>query len=402
MGETLRPDDADGVLDAIRWAAAEESLLDVAGTGSKRGLGRPVAAAAVLDLSALSGIELYEPEELVMTLKAATPLSDVEAALAERGQQLDFEPPHLGPLLGGPAEGGTIGGAIACNLAGPRRIKAGAARDHLLGFHAVSGRGEPFKSGGRVVKNVTGFDLSKLMAGSFGTLAVMTSLSVRALPAPEKIRTVLVLGLDDGAAMGAMAAALGSPNEVSGAAHLPARAAARSSVLRVSGAGGSVTALRVEGPGPSVEARCLALRRLLASFGDTDELHSRNSRNLWREVRDVAPLLDPGARQVWRLSVPPSEGAAVAAAILEQAPGEVFHDWGGGLLWLALDPRPDAAHETVRGALKSGHATLIRADEAVRGAVPVFQPEAEPLAALTRRVKAGFDPRGILSPGRMT
>ncbi len=418
MTETLRPETAEQVLDAVTWAVGSETPLAVLGQGSKQGFGRATEAGHCLDLSGLSAIGRYEPNELFMITGAATPLAEIEAALRQNNQQMAFEPADLGGLLGGPGDldeyGGTIGGAIACNLAGPRRLKAGAARDHFLGFNAVSGRDEVFKSGGTVVKNVTGFDLSKLLAGSFGTLAVMTDVTFKVLPAPEKTRTVLVLGLPDADAVKAMSAALSSSHEVSGAAHLPKAAAAASAVEYVSGAGGAVTAVRVEGPGPSVEHRCRALTELWKDWGDIEELHSDNSGLFWREIRDVRVLdgggsgggadsNDLGPPQVWRLSVPPTAGAGVASAILADLGGEVFYDWGGGLIWLATEARRDAGHEVVRRAVTAtgGHATLVRAAPEVRAKVPVFQPQTGALGDLTARVKEGFDPKGILNPGRM-
>ena len=291
------------------------------------------------------------------------------------------------------------------HLAGPRRIKVGAARDHFLGFNAVSGRGETFKSGGTVVKNVTGFDLSKLIAGSFGTLAVMTEVTFKVLPAPEKTRTVLVLGLSDQDAMKAMAKALGSSHEVSGAAHLPEAVAKGSKVSHVAGTGWSVTAFRVEGPGPSVEHRCRALTALLGGGVSVEELHSENSALLWREICDVRLLDGDGenGRQVWRLSVPPMNGAGVAEQLTAGTGASVFYDWGGGLIWLTMDATPDAGHETVRRAVEAagGHATLVRAGADVRNRVPVFEPQTGALREITARIKEGFDPKGILNPGRM-
>ncbi len=410
MTDTLKPETAEHVLDAVKWAAAEKATLEVLGQGSKEGFGRVMETAHRLDLAGLSGIAAYEPNELYMTARAATPIAEIEAALRQNNQQMAFEPADLGILLGGEEEAGTIGGVIACNLAGPRRIQAGAARDHFLGFNAVSGRGEVFKSGGTVVKNVTGFDLSKLIAGSFGTLAVMTEITFKVLPAPEKTRTVLVLGLDDREAMTAMSKAMGSAHEVSAAAHLPEGAAGLSAVEYVSGAGQAVTAVRVEGPGPSVEHRCRALRELLKDFGDREELHSENSAQLWREIRDVRLLDGTGAggeAQVWRLSVPPMEGAGVVSALAggssQDMGGRVFYDWGGGLVWLAQDAEPDAGVERVRDAVAKagGHATLVRAQPDVRARVPVFEPQSGALAQLTARVKEGFDPYAILNPGRM-
>ncbi len=403
MSENLKPDTVDQALDALQWAVAEGRSFDVFGHHTKRGYGRPDGASDNLDMSALSGIDLYEPAELVMSARAATPLADIEATLAEQRQRLAFEAPNWGPLFGGtPDDGGTIGGVFVCNMAGPRRIQAGSARDHILGFHALSGRGEHFKSGGRVVKNVTGFDLSKLMAGSFGTLAVMCDVTFKVLPIPEKARTVLVLGDDTDVAIAALTMALQSPFDVSAAAHVPAALAAASAVSYVSGAGCGVTAIRVEGPGPSVDFRCDALRTMLAEFGETEELHSTNSASLWREIRDVSYFVG-NEDQVWRLSVPPSEGPGVARRLIEDTGGRAFFDWGGGLIWLAMDARPDAAHESVRAAIGGGggHATLIRASADVRAAVPVFQPQPGPLATLAARVKDSFDPQRVLNPGRM-
>jgi len=392
MSDIFKPENEAHVLDAMRWAASGNAkVLEVMGQGTKRGLGRAQNAENVLDLSALSGITLYEPEELVMTARAGTPIAEVQAALDEANQMLAFEPWSPKGLYG--VDGGTVGGVFASAVTGPRRPLVGSARDHMLGFNAVSGRGEAFKSGGRVVKNVTGFDLTKLMAGSMGTLAVMTDVSFKVLPKPEKARTILVFGASDPGQ--AMRDAQNSPYEVSGVAHLPATVAARSNVSYVSAAGAGVTAVRVEGPGPSVEVRCTALRTLLSGYGEVEELHTANTQSLWQEIRDVTYFADD--RQLWRLSVAPSDGPVIAA----QLQGEYFFDWAGGLIWLAMDATDDANADQVRGSLNGGHATLMRASEEVRANVPVFQPQANGVAQLMKRVRAGFDPHNILNPGRM-
>jgi glycolate oxidase FAD binding subunit len=286
-GENLKPRDAAETEQAVQWALGNGKTLELVGRGTKRAIGRAAQWDATLDLSSLSGVTLYEPEELVLSAKAGTPLGEIETLVADSQQELAFEPMDYGPLLGSAAGAGTIGGAIAANLSGPRRIKAGAARDHFLGVNAVSGRGEMFKSGGRVVKNVTGYDLCKLLAGSWGTLAAMTDVTVKTLPRAETAATVLVLSLDDVTARKVMAAAMGSFADVSAAAHLPAAAA--SQIPETAAAQGAVTAFRLEGVGPSVAQRKSVLEILLSPFGALGTLSDAASGALWRAIRDVTP-----------------------------------------------------------------------------------------------------------------
>ena len=381
--EELAPRDEAELEEAVAWAAAHEVPLAVEGEGSKRGFGHAVEAGRRLTTAAMRGVSLYEPAELVLTAGAGTPLREIQGLLDQQGQQLAFEPADYGVILGGPAGRGTIGGAVAVNASGPRRIRAGAARDHVLGFRAVSGRGEPFKSGGRVMKNVTGYDLSKLMAGSHGTLGVMSETTVKVLPKPETEETVLFRGLDDAAAVALMTAASGLAAEVSGFAHSPD--------------GGGRTGLRLEGPAVSVASR---RESLLAHFGgEAEVLEEAASRAFWEDVRDVRPLAGRG-EQLWRLSVAPADGAAVAARLAERGvpiAGRLY-DWAGGLLWLALEA---GRHGRALREGLAGHATCVRAPDAVRAAEAVFHPQLPALAALSRRVKESFDPKRILNPGRM-
>jgi glycolate oxidase FAD binding subunit len=399
----LKPRDAAEVEQAVQWALAGGKTLEVVGHGSKRAIGRAAQWDATLDLSGLTGVTLYEPEELVLSAKAGTPLAEIEALVAASKQELAFEPLDFSALFGGGA-GATIGGTLAANVSGPRRIKAGAARDHFLGLHAVSGRGETFKSGGRVVKNVTGYDVCKLIAGSWGTLAAMTDVTIKTLPRAETEATVLVLGLDGAAAGKAMAAATGSFADVSAAAHLPAAAAAR--IAEIASAGSAVTAFRIEGVAPSVAERKSVLENLLAASGTLGALDEAPSRSLWRAIRDVTPFAAAGPagnRDVWRISTAPSQGAEVGRALAVQADAELLYDWAGGLIWAALPASNNARAPIVRSAIAAagGHATLIRAPVSVRAAVDVFNPEPAPLAALTARVRQSFDPHGVLNAGRM-
>jgi glycolate oxidase FAD binding subunit len=400
MTQTLKPRDARDVEDAVRWAVSEDKRLELVGQGSKRGIGRPSQTDLTLDLSGLSGVTLYEPAELILSARAGTPLAEIEKLLDDNNQQLAFEPADYGPLFGLAAGQGTIGGAVAANLSGPRRIKSGAARDHFLGVTAVTGRGETIKSGGRVVKNVTGYDLCKLFAGSWGTLAAMTDVTLKVLPKPETEATLLIAGLDDAQACAAMATAMASPYDISGAAHLPDHVASRFDGLPQREAS---TVLRLEGFAPSVRHRQETLAALLKSFGPVAILDAGASSALWRSIRDVKAFAAGAAqrRPLWRLSVPPASGHRLVELITPAA--QMLYDWAGGLVWLGMpyEDEPDARSVRAAAVTLGGHATLIRAPAAVRAAVDVFQPEDQAVRALSRRVKESFDPKGVLNPGRI-
>jgi glycolate oxidase FAD binding subunit len=404
MSESLRPREAKQVEEAIRWALGQDKTLEIVGHGTKRAIGRAAQWDATLDLSGLSGVTLYEPEELVLSAKAGTPLGEIEALVAASRQELAFEPMDYGPLLAGASSAGTIGGAIAANVSGPRRIKSGAARDHFLGLTAVSGRGETFKSGGRVVKNVTGYDLCKLVAGSWGTLAAMTDVTIKTLPKAETQQSILVMDLNEDTARKVITATMGSFADVSAAAHLPASVAVR--VAETASLQSAVTAFRLEGVAPSVAQRKAVLEKLLGPFGALSTLAEAPSRALWRAIRDVAPFAASGpvgGHDVWRISTAPTRGVEIGRTLVEEAGAEILYDWAGGLIWAALPRSDDARAPLVQStvAAAGGHATLIRAPTAVRAKVDVFTPEPAPLAALTRRVHKGFDPQGALNAGRM-
>jgi len=405
--DTLKVRDAKDVEQAVRAALAGEQPLEIIGHGSKRLIGQPMATNAVLDLSALNAVTSYEPNELIITVQAGAPFADVQSLIDSKNQQFAFEPVNTSRLLGAP-DIGTIGGMIGVGLAGPRRVQAGGARDHLLGAHAVSGFGDSFKAGGRVVKNVTGYDLCKLLAGSWGTLAVMTEVTLKVMPRPESERTLVLRGLDEVTANRAMTAALGSPFDVSGAAHVP-HSPLRAAVDGLGDIGSpqeAVTLLRLEGITASVVHRAASLAKILAPFGVTEIVEDAASGVIWRAIRDVEPFAANnalGAWPVWRIVCPPASSGALGQRLARDTGGDMIYDWGGGLIWAALPPNPDAQAALVRAHVDAagGHATLVRAAEQVRRAVDVFHPQQGGLATLSERVRASFDPKNILNRGRM-
>ncbi len=396
MSAALAPAHEGGIVEAVLAALAANEPLLVRGRGTKAGMLRPVQAARGLSTRNLTEIPLYAPQELIISAGAGVTVPDLEAKLAEGGQGLIAEPPDLSALLGTEAGVQTLGGVVAANLSGPRRVAWGAMRDHVMGVRAVNGAGEVIRSGGRVLKNVTGLDLCKLLTGSHGTLAVITEVTLKVLPRAELTGSLLLPGLDAVRGVAALSAALGSPFGVSGAAWLPADAAERVPALAGRGA---VALVRIEDFAKSVEYRLGRLAEGLKPFGTAALLDDEASRAAWRAVRDAVPLRAEPGDAVWRLSVRPSSGPAALAA-LESAGARGFLDWGGGLAWIA---GPPVLHERVTAAALAGRGTwtLLRAPEPMRAAVDVVPPEAPALARITRRVKAAMDPAGILNPGRL-
>jgi len=383
MAETLLPQSARDVADAIADAARQGERLTITGGGSKAAIGAPVAVRE-LSTRGLCGVVDYDPAELVLTVRPGTPLAQVQALVASEGQMLAFEPFDHGLIFGAAEGAATIGGVVAAGVAGSQRLSGGAARDHLLGFQAVSGRGEIFVAGGKVVKNVTGFDLPKLAAGSWGRLFMMTELTLKVLPMPRELRTLAIAGLSLDQALALMALAMGSQGDVAAAAYLPAG-------LR---GGESATILRVQGFDASVAARCMLLETLLADFGRLAPISPTDAEAMWADLRTLAPL-GPD-RPLWRLNVVPSLAGRVRQALPANA--DMLFDWAGGLVWVAgaVDPALIRAAAVNAG----GHAMLIRADAALRAQVPAFHPQPAGLAALEERVRRAFDPTGLFETGR--
>jgi glycolate oxidase FAD binding subunit len=400
--EQYAPTSTEEVIALIQAAVANEEPLEVGGNLTMRALGNPVEAKHTLSTRNMRGIHFYEPSELVVSLSPGTTMRELTDLLDSNGQELAFEPIDYGLLYGNKPLAGTVAGMVAVNAAGPRRIKAGAARDHVLGFTAISGRGESFQSGGRVMKNVTGYDLSKLMTGSHGTLAVFTDLTLKVLPKPEMEETVVISGLSEQAAIDVMTEASGLPHEVSSFAHLPAEVS--NSLNTHFKSDNPLTALRLEGPEISVTKRKADLQQhFLRCGGEFHTIAPSHSRAFWTSLRDCGPLANRAA-DIWRISVAPTHGARLMAVI--RATGidsAVYYDWAGGLIYLATETSAGTAEPAIRAPLATfgGHATLIRSNQAAPTNVSVFQPQPSPLAALTARIKNSFDPKHILNRRRM-
>lgn len=382
----LRPVNAQEAADVVRQAGASKSRLRIVGGGTRR----PLMCEAdpglhELHSSALTGVTRYEPEELVLSLRAGTPLDFVEGLLAERGQMLAFDPPHHVHLHGTLPARTTIGGVLGSGWAGSRRLSAGNVRDHLLGFEGVSGRGEVFRAGGRVIKNVTGYDLSKLMVGSWGTLALFTEVTLRVLPRPQHEATLLVDPAETATALATLRRALALPLEVSCAACLPDGRAA----------------LRLEGFRASVDERLRQLASALDVEGAARAIVGEESTGLWNAVRDVHPFLGD-APVLWRLSLPSTAAGPTVAAILGGQVGAALFDWGGALVWLAMSAEADADRVRTHVEDAAGHAWLVRAPSTLRERLPVAPPQPAPIAGLSRRVKQGFDPLDVLGDGPFT
>lgn len=402
MNGEMRPESEAEMADIIKSAASSGTTLEIAGGGSKRAIGRPTNATHVLSTRAMRGITLYEPNEMVMSARAGALVSEVQSVLSKSNQMLAFEPTELAGVIGGDGRRATIGGVFATNASGPRRIAAGAARDHLLGMRGINGRGEIFKNGGRVMKNVTGYDLCKGLAGSWGTLAVFSEVTFKVMPRPPASTTLVLLGLSDEIAIEVLCTVMGTPYEITGAVHIQQPLAVTLDHMGLRGQGKSITAFRLEASPKSIAYRRDKLTAALKIYGQLHDLEQKSSEAFWDEMTRLSVFQDSD-HPLWRISTAPAKGPAVVAAIGRYMPVSALYDWSGGLIWIDVPVTTDAGAADVRRVVAShgGHATLIRAEAATRAATDVFQTLEPGVQRLSQKLKATFDPANILNPGRM-
>jgi glycolate oxidase FAD binding subunit len=376
------------VLDAVRDAREHRRTLEIVGAGTKRVFGRVMQCDEVLDVSGISGIVSYEPEELILTVKAGTPVANITALLQSKNQRLGFEPADWGPLLGAPANKATIGGVLSADVCGPAAVRYSRARDSLLGYRAVNGLGEAYKAGGKVVKNVTGFDLPKLMCGAMGTLGVLTEVTLRLYPKPSDTATLIVRDVSPQEGFAVLRTIWSSPLEATGLSYLPSRTA----LAGLGEIGKGAALIRLEGAPEPLREKIEGATALLGS-----KTESTVETDVFDDVAN-AKIFAAQDLDVWRVFVPPADAATVIGKI---QPPSWFADWAGGLLWVGMLPGNDGVRLRELIAPFGGHTTLVKSSEATCRRVDVFQSEAPARAALTKAVKAAFDPLHIFNPGRM-
>lgn len=391
MKKSENPKSEEALCDLVKSTIGNKQTIKITGGGTRR-IGNAIQADKIVSTSAIKGVSIFEPGALTLVAKAGTSLDEIQKLLATENQHLPFEPADYRGLLGTKGTS-TIGGVVAAGISGPRRIQVGAVRDSLIGVRFVNGEGVAIKNGGRVMKNVTGYDLVKLMAGSHGTLGILTEVAFKILPMVEKSNTILVRGLSDDEATSVMSKALGSPFDIAGAAHTTDASQAN-----------AITLIRVEGFKKSVTYRITQLKELIAREAGKSaiidvETNAKKSIELWKSVRDVEPFHKANGA-VWKISVKPTDGAKVVAALHSAMSIKSLYDWGGGLVWLLVEEDTIANAKMVRQAVENakGHATLMRAGNKTFSKIEAFHPQATRLANISNQLRAQFDPHGIFNP----
>lgn len=398
--DTFQPSNEDQLAELIRFGLAENKRFSVAGYSSKAGFGRAPRADAEISCTALAGIREYDPAELVMQAGAGTSLTEITEALDKHNQYLAFEPMQLGQLYDANLSRSSIGGLFAANVSGSRRFVAGAARDHLLGFKAVNGRGEVYRSGGNVIKNVTGYDLSKLLCGSWGTLSVMTELSFKVLPKPTHSSSIVVNNISIRDGMNCLALISASPLQASGLAFIPDNTPVNSDSLKKNES--NICVIRFEGTSISVQARMRDAETMLSKKYNLQHIPEDESVHLWTQINDVRPLRDESC--IARMSVAPSKTEGLLQYVEEIEHSKYFVDAGGGWIWLSLKEENACGEiRKLRDMLADEGASLLiyKASDNIKNQAGVYSPMSPAMKSLQMNLKNSFDPENILNPDRL-
>ena len=405
---TVYPEKEKEVSNLIKKFYKSNIPIEIVGSGSKRKIGKPLQCAKVLNLSKINGIIEYLPEELYIKVKACTPLEQIEKELKKNNQQLAFEPINFGYLLNGKSDSGTAAGQVACNISGPRRFKVGSVRDHVLGFRGVNGRGDIIKSGGTVVKNVTGYDLSKLICGSYGTLVVLTEITFKVLPLPQESKTLIIHDQQLESASDFLDRSISSSSDVSGATFLPIQPENNGCMMDVEKTfklndlkhKGSLTAIRIEGSKNSIEQRVQNLINELKII-DTNIsiLETYQSEIFWNKVKNLE-FFSLSKNNILRIVVPPSECIKLVYQLSNKF--KYFLDWGGALMWLEAYELSEEMFESIRRKVvkRGGYVTMIKNSNYLPYVEDVFTISSERFT-ISQNIKKSFDPKRILNPGKM-
>ena len=396
----FNPSSREEIAEIIRNCYKKNIPLEINGSKSKNKIGRNFQAEKTLDLTSYSGIIDYKPEELYIKVKAGTPINSIIEELDKHDQQLAFEPVDFGFLFNGKSNNGTIGGVISCNFAGPRRFKVGSARDHLLGFQGINGKGEIIKSGGTVVKNVTGYDLCKLISGSFGTLSVLTELSVKVLPKPQNSKTLIINNPHIKKAIEYLGTALSSSSDPSGGVFYPEQFD-QSFTFNDLTHKGALTAIRIEGPSNSVDHR---IKNLSAELGLLENeysiLESVQTKIFWNKTKNLE-IFSNSKKNLLRIVAPISETLSV---LQKMKPYEInyFLDWGGSLIWVELEKISLKILREIKDIMQqhSGYFTIIKVEDDLKASADIFT--IDPIKyKISEKIKKSFDPKRIFNPGKM-
>ena len=403
------PKDESKVSTLVKQFYKSNTPVEIIGSGSKRKIGKPINCAKTINFSQLSGIVEYFPEELYIKVKAGTSIKIIEEKLKKNKQQLAFEPIDFGYLFDGKSNYGTAAGHVACNFSGPRRFKVGSVRDHVLGFRGVNGRGEVIKSGGTVVKNVTGYDLSKLMCGSYGTLLALTEITFKVLPTMDESSTLAIHNAKLEKAMNYLNDAINSSTDISGATHLPTEPKCKSCRMNIEETfklndlknEGSITAIRLEGSKKSVNERIKNLQDELKIIDNNISiLESYQSQLFWNKVKNLE-FFSSTKNNIVRVVLPPSQTVKFLYQ-LSSLKFKYFLDWGGSLIWMEVCDLSEEMFDSIRKkAVKAGgYMTMIKFSDFLPYVEEVFTINRNKFN-ISQNIKKSFDPKRILNPGKM-